>query len=320
MVFDRGPKTKGQGPTTFCLLFFLLLASSFAFAQYDLVTAVRVALAQGNVAAAEYQVNSYRAQRGDTPELAEAISWIGRAALDANQLDLADKYARQTRALVAEQLKSHPLDSEPHLPLALGAAIETEAQVLEAQGQRAKALALLQTSLRTYRTTSVAARIQKNINLLTFVGRPAPILSAAQHLGPLPKSLAQLKGLPVLLFFWAHWCSDCKAEGPVITQLRSEFAAQGLKVIAPTQYYGYAAQGQDATPETELGWIERVWQHFYPGLLDLPVPVSKHNFDVYGASTTPTLVLIDRKGLISMYHPGVLPYEELRAAIQRVVK
>ncbi len=291
-----------------------------AFGQTDIVTAVRVALSQGNLNAAEYQINSYRAQRGVTPELAEAISWIGRAAFDANQFDLADKYARQARTLVAEQLKSLPLDSEPHLPLALGAAIETEAQVLAAQGQETKALTLLQTSLRTYRTSSIAARIQKNINLLTFEGRPAPPLSAPQHLGPASKSLAQLKGSPVLLFFWAHWCSDCKAEGPVITQLRSEFASQGLKVIAPTQYYGYAAQGEDATPDTELAWIERVWQHFYPGLVDSPVPVSKHNFDVYGASTTPTLVLVDRKGLISMYHPGVMPYDELRAAIQRVVK
>jgi thioredoxin-related protein len=50
------------------------------------------------------------------------------------------------------------------------------------------------------------------------------------------------------------------------------------------------------------------------------VPVAKSNFDVYGASTTPTLVLIDRKGLISMYHPGVMPYEELRAAIERAAK
>ncbi len=291
-----------------------------AFAQTDLVTAVRVALAQGNLNAAEYQISSYRAERGVTPELVEAISWVGRAALDAHQLDAAERYARQTRALVTEQLKSHPLDSEPHLPLALGAAIETEAQVLAERGQKTKALALLQTSLRTYRTTSIAARIQKNINLLTFVGHPAPSLSAPQHLGPAPKSLAQLKGSPVLLFFWAHWCSDCKAEGPIVTQVRSEFASRGLQVIAPTQYYGYAAQGQDATPTTELAWIERVWQHFYPGLVDLPVPVSKRNFEVYGASTTPTLVLVDRKGLISMYHPGAIPYEELRAAIEQVVK
>jgi thioredoxin-related protein len=39
---------------------------------------------------------------------------------------------------------------------------------------------------------------------------------------------------------------------------------------------------------------------------------------VYGSSTTPTLVLIDRTGKIAYYHPGAVPYEELRAAIEKV--
>jgi thiol-disulfide isomerase/thioredoxin len=128
-----------------------------------------------------------------------------------------------------------------------------------------------------------------------------------------------MKGSPVLLFFWAHWCGDCKYEGPIIAQLSSEFAAQGLKVEAPTQLYGYAAQGADATPKDELAYIERVWQHFYPRLQSVPVPVSSANFNRYGASTTPTLVLIDRKGRVSLYHPGLMQYDDLRAAIQKVM-
>jgi thiol-disulfide isomerase/thioredoxin len=291
-----------------------------ASAQGDLVTDVRIALSQGNMVGAEAAINSYRAQRGSSPELAEAMSWMARAALDANQLDAAETYAKQTRTIVASQLKGRALDSDPHLPTALGAAIEVHAQVLSARGQRAQAVASLRAALQTYRSTSIRPRIQKNLNLLTLLGRPAPPVSAAQHLGPAPKPLKAGAGSPVLLFFWAHWCSDCKSEGPIIARLRSEFAAQGLQVIAPTQYYGYAAQGQDASPQTELAWIEKVWQHFYPALADCPVPVAKSNFDVYGASTTPTLVLIDRKGLISMYHPGVMPYEELRAAIERAAK
>jgi len=48
-------------------------------------------------------------------------------------------------------------------------------------------------------------------------------------------------------------------------------------------------------PKDELDYAQRVWQHFYPGLQSVPVPVSKENFNLYGASTTPTLVLVDRK-------------------------
>ncbi len=51
----------------------------------------------------------------------------------------------------------------------------------------------------------------------------------------------------------------------------------------------------------------------------MPVPISKYNFDAYGASTTPTLVLLDRTGKVAMYHPGALPYEQLKAEIEKVV-
>jgi len=287
-------------------------------AHAGIVEDVRDALAQNNFAVAESEIRSYKSQRGATPELAEALSWMARAALDLQQLGTADQYAKETRTLVGEQLKTRRLDSEPHLPLALGAAIEVQAQVLAAQGKRPQALSLLQTTMRTYGTSSIKARLQKNLNLLSLVGRTAPPLSEAKFLGSQPKPLAQLKGSPVLLFFWAHWCGDCKYEGPIITRLRSEYAGRGLTVIAPTQFYGYAAQGQDASPQTELAWIDTVRQRFYSGLLDVPVPISKSNFNNYGASTTPTVVLIDRRGTVALYHPGLMSYEELRAALDKL--
>ena len=57
-----------------------------------------------------------------------------------------------------------------------------------------------------------------------------------------------------------------------------------------------------------------------PALQGVPVPVSKENFNLYGASTTPTLVLLDRAGRVALYHPGAMPYEDLRAAIEKVVR
>jgi thiol-disulfide isomerase/thioredoxin len=123
----------------------------------------------------------------------------------------------------------------------------------------------------------------------------------------------------VLLFFWAHWCGDCKAEVPVIARLRQEFGPKGLVVLGPTQLYGYAAQGADATPAMERGYIESVRQKYYASLLDMPVPLSKQNFNAYGASTTPTLVVLNRAGQVAMYHPGALSYDELRSALQKAV-
>ena len=86
-------------------------------------------------------------------------------------------------------------------------------------------------------------------------------------------------------------------------------------MIAPTQRYGYAARGEDATPEQELKYIDAVWRQFYPDLRDVPVPIGEANFKAYGASTTPTLVFIDRNGVVRLYHPGAMSLEELRAAV-----
>ena len=60
-------------------------------------------------------------------------------------------------------------------------------------------------------------------------------------------------------------------------------------------------------------------RQFYSGLIDRPAPVSEANFIRYGASTTPTLVLVDRAGIVRLYHPGAMTYAELRQAIQRVM-
>jgi len=298
------------------LALILLLVSA---ASAGVVDDVRGALSQNNAPAALAALTSYKAQHGADPEYLEGLSWMARFALSARDYNQAWTYAKQTETQSVDLLKHRTLDAEPHLPLALGAALEVEAQVLTARGENDKASPLLQSAIHTYGTTSIRLRLQKNLNLIALVGKPAPALTLTEHFGPSPKSLVQLKGRPALLFFWAHWCVDCKGEGPIITRLQSEYSPKGLAVMAPTQRYGYAANGDDATPAQELAYIKTTWQHYYAGLQDVPVPVSKANFSLYGASTTPTLVLVDRNGHVAMYHPGAMSYYDLRSAIDKVM-
>jgi len=280
---------------------------------------VRQALSQGNLPAAEQMLRDYRAKVGVTPEMLEALSWIGRAQLAQSSWDQAQSTAQRTLELAGVELKKRPLDSDPHLGVAVGAAVEVEAQVLAARGQPGAAVAYLRKELVLYSNTSIAPRIQKNINLLALVGKPAPELHAEEYLGPRPPSLASLRGKPVLLFFWAHWCSDCKADEPIVAKIRALYADKGLVVIAPTQRYGYAAQGEEATRAQELKYIEAVHGKFYRDILDAPVPVSEANFRNYGASTTPTIVVIDRKGIVRTFHPGAMTIEELRTAVEKAL-
>jgi len=304
------------------LLFFGALIAVGGIAlrgQSDLISDIRNYLSNNNFGAAEVELANYKALHGITPEYLEALSWMARASASVGQWDKATTYATETRTLSEQQLTKRKLDAEPHLPIALGAAYEVLAQSMAEKGQQAGAIRLLRTAQAKYGTTSIGPRLQKNLNLLSLVGHPAPPLQATQFLGPKPPTLASLKGSPVLLFFWAHWCVDCKAEVPIIARLRQEFSPQGLVVIGPTQFYGYAAYGNNATPEAERTYIESVRQRYYSSLLDMPVPLSKQNFNVYGASTTPTLVVLNRAGLVSLYHPGAMPYDNLRVAIEKAV-
>jgi thiol-disulfide isomerase/thioredoxin len=289
----------------------LLLFSSFAYA--GLVADVRASLANNNFPQAESLIAKYRAENGVTDEMIAASSWLGRAALAAKNPSAAEKYAAATKKLAVEQLKKRKLSTDPDadLPIALGAAIEVQGQAMAASGQRGEAVEYLKQELAAYRNTVIRTRIQKNINLLSLEGKPAPPLEKAP-------SLASLKGKPVLLFFWAHWCADCKAEVDIIAELRKQYASKGLTVIGPTQRYGYAEAGRDVGPEEELAYIEKIRKQYYSKLSGVPTPVSEENFRNYGASTTPTLVLIDRKGIVNMFHPGSMTMDELKARIDKL--
>ncbi len=282
----------------------LTALTSFA----GIIQDVRASIAKNDFTTADRLVRAYRSTNGVTPEMLEALSWIARGELAAKNYDQAEKYAAETYQLSTAELKKHPLDREKNLPIALGAAIEVQANVFAARHQRTEAITYLQDQLKLYRATSINGRIQKNINLLTMEGKPAPALENAV----LPK------GKPALLFFWAHWCGDCKAEAPVLAQLKSEF--KDLAIIAPTQKYGYVQGGEEAPPDVELRYIEKIRQERYSEIIHEPAPVSEANFRRYGASTTPTLVLIDRAGIVRLYHPGRMTYEELRPIVAEVVK
>jgi cytochrome c biogenesis protein CcmG/thiol:disulfide interchange protein DsbE len=298
-----------------CLVAGMLIAPVVR-AQTTIVADVRAAIANNDLKGADELLAKFRQAQGTTPEALAALSWLGRGALAAGDNERAARYSQDTRQLVVAMLPTRPLDKDPNLQTALGAAIETEAKAMVATGQRASGVLFLRQQLARYRATPIRGRIQKNINLLSLEGQPAPPLTAAEHLGaPMPN----MKGHPVVLFFWAHWCSDCKAEAPIIAALESQYRDRGLLVVGPTRRYGYAAAGADATPAQELAHIDQVRQQYYGMIKNMAVPVSNEDALGYGMDATPTLVLIDRAGKVALYHPGQMTREELEPQIAKLV-
>jgi len=285
----------------------LLLAGS-------LINDVRTLIDARNLPAAEQKVRA----AGKTPEAAAALSWIARGEFAAKQYAEADRTALQTRAMSDALLHNRRLDADPYLPTAVGASIEVHAQALAAQGQRAEAIPYLQQQAKLFAGTSIVERIRKNLNLLSMEGKPAPQLDATDWLGPKPPTLTSLRGKVTLLFFWAHWCGDCKQEVAILANLHSRFG-QRLAIVGPTRFYGYVAGGNEAPPAVEKPYIDAVRRQFYSALPDMSAPLSAVNFQTYGASTTPTLVLIDRGGIVRYYHPGAVSESELGARIQALL-
>lgn len=153
-----------------------------------------------------------------------------------------------------------------------------------------------------------------------LVGQPAPRLDGRVHIGPRVPSVDDLKGKVVLLFFWAHWCSECKAESADVAKLLDKYRSQGLAIVAPTQRFGYVSGGRPSPPDKELRYIMQVRDEYYKFLEREPVPVSETNAKAYGANQIPLHVLIDRQGVIRVYHSGRMTAEELESAVRGLLE
>ncbi|MDP8979821.1 MAG: TlpA family protein disulfide reductase [Acidobacteriota bacterium] len=265
------------------------------------VSDVRFKISAGDLSSADALADEYYRAHGANSEYAAALAWLARGALVMKDTDAAARYLAQLKPMTAQLLKSMRPEDDAFLASAVGSSIETEALLLNAQGHRDQAIRMLESELPRWKMYTLQARIQKTLNLLTLEGKSAP-------------EMERYRGQPVLLFLWAQWCGDCKAQAPVIARIKEKYEPRGLVILAPTRHYG-----GDLTPEQEDAKIATVWKESYAGLGDTPRPLSDAIMLRYGVSSTPTLVLIDRRCMVRMYRPYRMSDAELSRQIEAIL-
>ena len=276
---------------------------------------IRMKVSAGDLLSAESILEIHKEQHGEDNGYLEGMSWLARGALLVGDSRKAHLYAADVRRRCDECVtKGATLEKDRWLATALGASIEVEAQLLaQEKGKRQAAHYVRGELARIAGPVSLRSRLNKRLNLLTLEGAPAPEIAVEDFLGERPGSLASLRGKPLLLFVWAEWCADCRAQAATLARVKKRYPSSGLQVVALTRYFD-----PDSARVVEKARVDSVWKAVYADVGDVPVVFSTASMERYGGSSTPTMVFIDRAGIVRWYTPTRLTEAELDRAVAMI--
>lgn len=154
--------------------------------------------------------------------------------------------------------------------------------------------------------TEIKERLKKRQKHYALLGLPAPELPMVDQWFPGERrTLASLKGKVVLLDFWATWCAPCFEAFPSLMEWHQDFGPEGLEILGITRYYG-TVSGLPADNPSELQYFKTFRQkEKLP--YDFVVARDQSIQNLYGGTSLPTAVLIDRKGIIRYLESGTSP-------------
>lgn len=132
--------------------------------------------------------------------------------------------------------------------------------------------------------------------------KPAPELEG-DWIVPPPVRLAELRGKPVVINFWASWCVPCREEAPELARFDREMGARARVV---------GVDFQDAKADALAFIREFRWR--FPNVRDPQGKLAGR----YGLAGLPTTYVIDPQGRIARSMSGGQTFEKLVRAVEGV--
>jgi cytochrome c biogenesis protein CcmG/thiol:disulfide interchange protein DsbE len=117
-------------------------------------------------------------------------------------------------------------------------------------------------------------------------------------------SLAALRGRPVVLNFWASWCTGCLAEHPYLLNAWRTYRRKGVTFVGVI-YDDKQTDARSFVRQYGGGW---------PDVLD-PGQSTAINYGVYGV---PETYFIDRQGIIRAKSTGMVTPALLHRWLERL--
>jgi thiol-disulfide isomerase/thioredoxin len=119
--------------------------------------------------------------------------------------------------------------------------------------------------------------------------------------------LSELRGRNVLMTFWATWCPHCKVELPQLGQLRNDFKADELAILAITVI------NPRNTEEAIRQYVQGQTSINYPIVAaqaeSLPEPLNQVEF-------LPCSFFVNPKGEVKLVTEGLVPVNDMKSILR----